>query len=61
MRDLGESLTGKLQREEAKSRVFPADEVERGVVLNAAVILKDPEQAARDDGGHRGAGQAGRA
>jgi ABC-type lipoprotein release transport system permease subunit len=42
MRDLGESLTGKLQREEAKSRVFPADEVERGVVLNAAVILKDP-------------------
>ena len=42
MRDLGESLTGKLQREEAKSRVFPTDEVERGVVLNAAVILKDP-------------------
>ncbi len=43
MRDLGESLGGKLQREEAKSRVFPADEVERGVVLNAAVILKDPK------------------
>ena len=42
MRDLGESLTGTLQREEAKSRVFPTDEVERGVVLNAAVILKDP-------------------
>ena len=42
MRDLGESLGGKLQREEARSRVFPPDEVERGVVLNAAVILKDP-------------------
>lgn len=42
MRDLGESLTGKLQREEARSRVFPPGEVEKGVVLNAAVILKDP-------------------
>jgi ABC-type lipoprotein release transport system permease subunit len=41
MRDVGESLTGKLQREEARSRVFPSDEVEKGVVLNAAVILKD--------------------
>ncbi len=40
--DPGESLTGKLQREEARSRVFPPDEVETGVVLNAAVILKDP-------------------
>ena len=39
--DPGESLTGKLQREEARSRVFPPDEVETGVVLNAAVILKD--------------------
>jgi ABC-type lipoprotein release transport system permease subunit len=44
MRDLGESLGGKLQREEARSRVFPTDEVERGVVLNAAVILKDPKK-----------------
>jgi len=44
MRDLGESLGGKLQREEARSRVFTADEVERGVVLNAAVILKDPKK-----------------
>jgi ABC-type lipoprotein release transport system permease subunit len=44
MHDLGESLGGKLQREEARSRVFPADEVERGVVLNAAVILKDPKK-----------------
>jgi len=44
MRDLGESLGGKLQREEARSRVFPSDEVERGVVLNAAVILKDPRK-----------------
>ncbi len=41
MRDVGESLTGKLQREEARSRVFPSDEVEKGVVLNAAVLLKD--------------------
>jgi ABC-type lipoprotein release transport system permease subunit len=44
MHDLGESLGGKLQREEARSRVFPAGEVERGVVLNAAVILKDPKK-----------------
>jgi ABC-type lipoprotein release transport system permease subunit len=44
MHDLGESLGGKLQREEARSRVFPADEVERGVVLNAAVILKNPKK-----------------
>jgi ABC-type lipoprotein release transport system permease subunit len=43
MHDLGESLGSKLMREEARSRVFPTDEVERGVVLNAAVILKDPK------------------
>ena len=46
MRDLGESLGGKLQREEARSRVFPSGEVETGVVLNAAVILKDPKKIA---------------
>jgi ABC-type lipoprotein release transport system permease subunit len=44
MRDLGESLGGKLQREEARSRVFPPGEVETGVVLNAAVILEDPKK-----------------
>jgi ABC-type lipoprotein release transport system permease subunit len=44
LHDLGESLGGKLQREEARSRVFPPGEVERGVVLNAAVILKDPKK-----------------
>jgi ABC-type lipoprotein release transport system permease subunit len=44
MHDLGESLGGKLQREEARSRVFPPDEVQRGIVLNAAVILKDPKK-----------------
>jgi ABC-type lipoprotein release transport system permease subunit len=44
MRDLGESLGGKLQREEARSRVFPTGEVESGVVLNAAVILQDPKK-----------------
>ena len=44
MRDLGESLGGKLQREEARSRVFPSGEVETGVVLNAAVILNDPKK-----------------
>jgi ABC-type lipoprotein release transport system permease subunit len=43
-RDLGESLGGKLQREEARSRVFPPGEVEQGVVLNAAVIVKDPKK-----------------
>jgi ABC-type antimicrobial peptide transport system permease subunit len=42
--DLGESLGGKLQREEARSRVFPTQEVEQGVVLNAAVIVKDPKK-----------------
>jgi ABC-type lipoprotein release transport system permease subunit len=42
--DLGESLGGKLQREEARSRVFPPGEVEQGVVLNAAVIVKDPKK-----------------
>jgi len=44
MHDLGESLGGKLQREEARSRVFPPQEVEQGVVLNAAVIVKDPKK-----------------
>ncbi len=42
--ELGESIGGKLQRDEARRRVFPADEVEKGVVLNAAVILKDPKR-----------------
>jgi ABC-type lipoprotein release transport system permease subunit len=42
LRNLDESLGGKLQREEARSRVFPTSEVEQGVILNAAVILKDP-------------------
>jgi ABC-type lipoprotein release transport system permease subunit len=44
LRDLDESLGGKLQREEARSRVFPTSEVEQGVILNAAVILKDPRK-----------------
>jgi ABC-type lipoprotein release transport system permease subunit len=44
MRDLGESVGGKLQRDEARSRVFPPGEVETGVVLNAAVILRDPKK-----------------
>jgi ABC-type lipoprotein release transport system permease subunit len=43
LRDLDESLGGRLARQEAKSRVFPPDEVKQGVVLNAAVILKDPK------------------
>jgi ABC-type lipoprotein release transport system permease subunit len=44
MRDLGESVGGKLRREETRSRVFPPGEVETGVVLNAAVILDDPKK-----------------
>jgi len=44
LHDLGESVGGRLQRDEARSRVFPPGEVERGVVLNAAVILKDPKK-----------------
>ena len=43
MPDISTPLTSKLRREEARSRVFPPDEVERGVVLNAAVILDDPK------------------
>ena len=42
MRDLGETVGGRLQRDDARSRVFPPGEVEQGVVLNAAVILHDP-------------------
>jgi ABC-type lipoprotein release transport system permease subunit len=44
MPDVSSPLAAKLRREEAKSRVFPPDEVERGVVLNAAVLLDDPKQ-----------------
>ena len=40
----GVELGGKLAREETRSRVFPPGEVETGVVLNAAVILKDPKK-----------------
>jgi ABC-type lipoprotein release transport system permease subunit len=43
MPDIASPLTAKLRREEARSRVFPPDEVERGVVLNAAVLLDDPK------------------
>jgi len=44
MPDISSPLAAKLRRDEAKSRVFPPDEVERGVVLNAAVLLDDPTQ-----------------
>lgn len=44
LRDLDESLGGRLARQEAKSRVFPPEEVKRGVVLNAAVVLQDPKK-----------------
>jgi len=42
--ELGGTLSAKLRREEARGRVFPAGEVQQGVVLNAAVILKDPRK-----------------
>ncbi|HVX96878.1 MAG TPA: FtsX-like permease family protein [Polyangia bacterium] len=42
--DVASPIAKKLRREEAKSRVFPPDEVERGVILNAAVLLDDPAQ-----------------
>ncbi len=42
--DISSPLATKLRREEARGRVFPADEVQKGVVLNAAVILDDPKQ-----------------
>jgi ABC-type lipoprotein release transport system permease subunit len=35
------SLAGKLHREDLSARVYDPAEVERGIVLNAAVILKD--------------------
>jgi ABC-type lipoprotein release transport system permease subunit len=41
--DISSPLAGKLRREDARRRVFPPEEVERGVVLNAAVILDDPK------------------
>jgi ABC-type lipoprotein release transport system permease subunit len=44
MTDLDATLGGRLQREEARRRVFAPGEVESGVVLNAAVILKDPKK-----------------
>jgi hypothetical protein len=40
--DLSAPLADRLRRDEARARVFPPDEVQRGVVLDAAVILKDP-------------------
>jgi ABC-type lipoprotein release transport system permease subunit len=42
--DVSSPLASKLRREEARGRVFPPDEVQKGVVLNAAVILDDPKQ-----------------
>jgi ABC-type lipoprotein release transport system permease subunit len=42
--DISSPLAVKLRREEARGRVFPPEEVEKGVVLNAAVILDDPKQ-----------------
>jgi hypothetical protein len=42
--DLASPLGSRLRREEARSRVYPPGEVERGVALNAAVILKDPKK-----------------
>ncbi|HXI56059.1 MAG TPA: FtsX-like permease family protein [Polyangia bacterium] len=42
--DLGGPLTEKLRRDEARGRVFDSAEVRQGVVLNAAVILKDPRK-----------------
>jgi ABC-type lipoprotein release transport system permease subunit len=42
--DVSSPLAAKLRREEARGRVFPPEEVQSGVVLNAAVILDDPNQ-----------------
>jgi ABC-type lipoprotein release transport system permease subunit len=42
--DISSPLAKKLRRDEARGRVFPPGEVESGVVLNAAVILKDPKK-----------------
>jgi ABC-type lipoprotein release transport system permease subunit len=42
--DISSPLAAKLRREDARGRVFPPEEVQKGVVLNAAVILDDPKQ-----------------
>jgi ABC-type lipoprotein release transport system permease subunit len=42
--DISSPLAIKLRREDARGRVFPPEEVQKGVVLNAAVILDDPQQ-----------------
>jgi ABC-type antimicrobial peptide transport system permease subunit len=42
--DVSSPLAVRLRRDEARGRVFPPEEVEKGVILNAAVILDDPKQ-----------------
>jgi FtsX-like permease family len=42
-----EGLAGRLQREELSKRVYDPKQLGEGVVLNAAVILKDPKQLER--------------
>ncbi len=42
--DLAAGLGQRLRREDLVDRVYAPGETERGVVLNAAVILKDPKQ-----------------
>ena len=44
MRTSSEGVGGKLRREDLRRRVFDPGELESGVVLNAAVILEDPEE-----------------
>jgi ABC-type lipoprotein release transport system permease subunit len=39
-----QGLAGRLQREEMSRRVYDPKQLQEGVVLNAAVILKDPKQ-----------------
>jgi ABC-type lipoprotein release transport system permease subunit len=41
--DLGDGLGQRLRRQDLVDRVYAPGETERGVVLNAAVILKDPK------------------
>ena len=44
----GETLGNRLRREDLSKRVYDPSELESGVVLNAAVILKDPSHLDKD-------------
>jgi ABC-type lipoprotein release transport system permease subunit len=50
-------LAGRLRREELSKRVYDPKQLEQGVVLNAAIILKDPERLTETAAAIQAAGQ----